>query len=136
MPARTISKLAQEAGVHVETVRYYERIGLLEQPERPDEGWRVYSDEAVKRIRFIKRAQELSLTLDEIHQLIKIGFDLNEAGCAEVRELTDSKRREVSDKIRSLQAVHSRLKELVERCDSSESEEGCPIINALENPEA
>ena len=94
----TISQLAKSAGVNVETIRYYERRGLIEQPDRPAEGYRRYPETTLNRIRFIKRAQELGFSLEEITNLLALG----ESHCSEVQELAEGKLVSVRAKINDL----------------------------------
>jgi MerR family mercuric resistance operon transcriptional regulator len=96
MPEMTIGKLAQSAGVNVETIRYYQRLKLLEQPARPPGGVRRYAEAAVARVRFIKRAQELGFSLAEIHRLLRLG---DPQSCGEARALAAEKRALVESRV-------------------------------------
>ncbi len=123
----TIGKLAEAAGVNVETIRYYQRRGLLEEPAKPLYGQRRYSLEQVKRVRFIKRAQALGFTLAEVGQLLL----LNEArSCETARALAAHKLGLIDDKLADLRAVRTALNKLVRQCDAGNGAE-CPIIDAL-----
>lgn len=128
---RTIGALAKEAGVNVETVRYYERRGLLEQPEQePDQRWRDYPDEALSLLCFIKRAQQLGFSLKEIERLIAYRHSSPHT-CDQVRKEATEKILDIDAKIRDLTAIKSSLKTLVERCAQRGPDLSCPIIESL-----
>jgi len=128
---RTIGSLARDAGVHVETVRYYEQRGLLKQPRR-GRGWRRYDDEALRVLRFVKRAQELGFSLDEVQELLSLRTSASERTCTQVRAAAESKLHDVDAKIRDLEAIRSTLKRLAERCPSEGPPDVCPILSALD----
>jgi MerR family mercuric resistance operon transcriptional regulator len=124
----TIGKVAQAAGVNVETVRYYERMKLLRQPPRPPGGVRRYADDAVARIRFIKRAQELGFSLAEIARL----FALERAqSCGAARSLAAEKLALVDARLADLGRMRAVLAELIGRCDAGRGKVSCPIIETL-----
>ncbi len=124
----TIGTLAKRGGVNVETIRYYQRRGLLREPSKPREGFRRYPQEAVKRVHFIKRAQNLGFTLDEIHGLL----DLDERkACQETRGIAAHKLALIEEKIADLSRVKGALARLVEACDASSPGAPCPIIHLL-----
>lgn len=122
----TIGKLANAAGVNVETIRFYERKGLLAQPQKPTEGFRQYPSEVLQRLRFIKRAQELGFTLDEIINLLTLG----DGDCLEVQSLAKQKLVLVSKKIADLQRLESNLSHLIDQC-SSTSDLSCPFVDSF-----
>ncbi|GIW42758.1 MAG: Hg(II)-responsive transcriptional regulator [Candidatus Binatia bacterium] len=124
-------EVAAQAGVHIETLRYYERRGLLPKPARSAVGYRRYSEEAVRIVRFIKRAQELGFTLREVGQLLQLR-ETEPAECAEVRTVAEEKIRDIEKKIRDLRAVQRALRALVESCAANSSARVCPILEALE----
>jgi MerR family mercuric resistance operon transcriptional regulator len=124
----TISRLASTAGVNVETVRFYQRSGLIDEPARPDSGYRTYGDEDVRRIRFIKRAQLLGFTLDEIASLLRLEGSQT---CASTRELAARKLAMVEAKICDLLAMKTALATMVSRCDNEDPSASCPMIQAL-----
>jgi len=126
---RTIGKLAKELGISVETVRFYERKGLIHQPEKPFNGYRQYSDEILHRIRFIKRIQELGFTLEEIIFLL----ELNDQPCCQVQSLTQEKLTSIQQKISDLTQLEKALKNLLIQCDSNQDKNNCPIIDALQS---
>ncbi len=124
----TIGGLSAAAGVNVETVRFYQRSGLIEEPARPHGGYRTYGEADVRRIRFIKRAQLLGFTLDEIASLLRLEGAL---ACASTRDLATRKLAMVESKLADLQAMKTALAGMVARCGSGERDDGCPIIQAL-----
>ena len=124
----TISRLAGAAGVNVETVRFYQRSGLIEEPPRPYSGYRTYGDEDVRRIRFIKRAQLLGFTLDEIASLLRLEGSQT---CASTCDLAARKLAMVEAKLSDLLAMKTALATMVSRCDSEDPGAACPIIQAL-----
>ena len=124
----TIGSLADEAGVNVETIRYYQRRGLMPEPDKPAHGYRRYDATTVKRVRFIKRAQALGFTLEEIGGLL----ELDEAhACAETRELAAHKLGAIETKLADLVAMRKALTALVCQCDAGAMQGNCPIIHAL-----
>lgn len=125
----TIGKLAKQAEVTVETIRYYQRIGMLDEPGKPFSGYRHYPAHAIARIRFIKRAQQAGFTLKEIAQLLA----LDAGHCADVREIAERKCRQIDAQIQDLTALRSVLGALVKRCRSDSSAEHCSLIDALSN---
>jgi len=124
---RTISKLAKELGINIETVRFYERKKLIKQPLKPSQGYRHYPDETVSRIQFIKRSQELGFTLNEITHLLS----LNDQPCGQVQEMAASKLAIVHSKLEDLQRLEKALKTLLKQCRSNKDSHHCPIIDSL-----
>ncbi len=135
MMAMTISKAAYRAGVGVETIRFYERKGLIEQPRRPrDAGYRVYPEETVHRIRFIRQAQELGFSLREIQDLLSLRAD-PESDSAEVRERAAAKLTEVKRKITELERIRTALEDLIVACPGGGALRDCSIMEALREGE-
>lgn len=131
MSDMTIGKVARAADVGVETVRFYQRKGLLDQPLRPrDGGYRVYPPETVARIRFIRDAQRLGFTLGEIDGLLTLRTDPT-SDCARVRALAEEKRRDVLDKIAGLERIRAALDVLIAACPGRGSLRDCTILEAL-----
>ncbi len=128
---RTISKLASESGVGVETVRYYQRLGVLKAPEAED-GWREYPDEAVAAIRYVKEAQRLGFTLAEVKRL-KEGAADSPAFCNGVRSAAVSKIAALESEIKRLLHARRELRAFISRCASLEEHARCPIARALLN---
>ena len=123
----TIGVVAKQAGIGVETIRFYQREGLLIEPPKPETGFRQYPPETIDRLRFIQRAKELGFTLSEIGTLLQ----LSASDCTATRELTQQKLDAVRAKITDLQAMEAVLDELVTNCKSSQPTDSCPIIAAL-----
>lgn len=124
----TIGKLADAAGVSVETIRYYQRRGLLDEPAKPLGGHRRYPDEMVKRLRFIKRAQALGFTLTEVGGLLTLDASCT---CAETRALAERKLALIEQKMVDLAAMQHVLGDLVQQCDAGDGGAICPIIEVL-----
>ncbi|WP_275272333.1 Hg(II)-responsive transcriptional regulator [Limnobacter sp. P1] len=124
----SIGGLAQAAGVNVETIRYYQRVGMLAQPAKPLQGARKYGPRDIKRIRFIKRAQALGFTLSEVAELLALG---NASSCRETQVLAESKLESISSRIQDLVKMQDTLQQLVARCDAIDKSTNCPIIDAL-----
>jgi Hg(II)-responsive transcriptional regulator len=132
----TIGELARRAGVGVETVRFYERRGLVGKPPRPATGFRTYQDEAVARIRFIRRAQALGFTLKEIAALLALRVTPG-TDCAAVRTRAASKLADVERRLAELAEIRAALEKLVATCPGSGAVTSCTILEALaETPEA
>ncbi|MUG73305.1 Hg(II)-responsive transcriptional regulator [Paenibacillus validus] len=122
-----ISKLCN---VNKETLRYYERKGLIAEPVRSDAGYRLYPEDAVKRIMFIKRIQELGFTLSEIDKLLGV-VDKDDVRCADMHDFVVQKLEDVRLKIRDLERIEYMLKDLKNRCPDEKAIHECPIIEAL-----
>ena len=129
-----IGELAGAAGVGVETVRYYERRGLLAEPARTPSGYRAYEHDSVIRLRFICRAKELGFTLREIEELLTLRHQPGHT-CAEVSELAREKCRDLESKIRDLRRILGALRGVAEVCGGRgpASAEECPVLAALED---
>ena len=125
-------QVAKAAGVSVETLRFYERRGVLKEPARRDSGYREYPAEAVQIVRFIKRAQGLGFTLEEIQDLLALRED-DTRTCGEVRDAATIKIGEIEEKIRKLQAMKRALAVLVKSCVGDISSRECPILDALDD---
>lgn len=125
----TIGAVAKLAGVNVETIRYYQRRGLLAVPELPLGSVRHYPEETVQRIRFIKRAQQLGFSLQEIVDLLQLNDSKH---CAETREIAEVKLSQLERKIADLKAMHDSLAYLINACGKSSANSGCPIIDACQ----
>ncbi|MBT62799.1 MAG: heavy metal-responsive transcriptional regulator [Puniceicoccaceae bacterium] len=132
MPLLTTGKAAEEAGVGRETLRFYEREGLIEKPIRGNSGYRQYPPETIARVRFIRRAKELGFTLNEIRDLLALSDPPN-AECAQFRAHAKSKIEEIRSKIGKLRKVERALSSLVDTCERSGTPQKCPILDALED---
>ena len=133
MKTLTIGKVARGAGVGVETVRFYEREGLIEKPLRKDSGYRQYSEETTTRILFIRRAKELGFTLKEINELLSLRLDPGK-GCGDVKIRALEKITDLGTRIRTLQRMKKTLTKLTKACDGHASVNECPILDALDKP--
>src|SRR5262249_34997719 len=116
----------------VQTLRYYERRGLLKEPERRPSGYREYSRDAVQLIRFVKRAQDLGFTLNEIEDLLRLRTD-QESACSEVRAAAETKIEDIERNLRHLRAMKRGLGVLVASCATEGSARHCPILEALDD---
>lgn len=131
----TIGQVAAAAGVNKETIRYYERCGLLRQPDKPAYSIRRYPSDAVARIRFIKHAQGLGFTLAEIQELLALRTS-EHTPCSEVKHRAERKLVNVQQKIQALMGLERTLEQMVHACaEERMSEEDCPILRALDAPE-
>jgi len=130
MNGLTIGKLAKKAGIGIETVRFYERQGLVAPPPRTESNYRVYPKDEVARLRFIKRAKALGFTLNEIKALLALSHDPH-ATRADIKKRTLVKIEDVESKIRDLTRIKTALGHLAAECDGHGSLEGCPILAAL-----
>ena len=126
---RTIGGLAREAGVHVETIRYYQRRGLVPEPSKPLGGIRNYAPEHVQRLRFIKQAQQLGFSLEEVGDLLSLEDGLH---CHEVEEIAGQKLATVRERISQLKTIESVLASLIGKCSRNKGKLRCPLISALE----
>ncbi len=126
-----IGQLAEQSQVNLQTIRYYEREGLLPKPPRLASGYRVFSSEAVRRVRFIKRAQELGFSLKEIKELLSIRVDPRR-DCSNVQRLAQAKVADIEQKIRTLQAMKKVLSKLATACPGRGPSSVCPILESFE----
>ncbi len=124
-----ISEAAGQAGVNVQTMRYYERRGLLPKPPRRTSGYREFPDEAVRVVRFIKRAQDLGFSLDEVEELLRLRRQSGR-NRARIRAVAEQKIRQIEQKISELERMKRALRTLVHSCHEGGTLE-CPIIEAL-----
>ncbi|MEE9524807.1 MAG: MerR family transcriptional regulator [Thermodesulfovibrionales bacterium] len=131
METITIGKLAEQAGVNIETIRYYERRGLMPRPERRASGYRQYNPDSAKRIRFIKHAQELGFSLKEIDELLSLKLD-DRTPCSQVRKHAEEKIADIEIKIKTLQSMKKALTKLTKACIGNGPVSECPILEALE----
>jgi MerR family mercuric resistance operon transcriptional regulator len=124
----TIGALATAAGVSVETIRFYQRRGLLSEPGRPLSGFRRYGNVYVARVRFIKAAQRLGFTLEEIAELLKLEDGTR---CGEARLLAERRLRDVRERLANLRRVESALNQVVAECSTARGTTRCPLITSL-----
>jgi MerR family copper efflux transcriptional regulator len=124
-------QVAKAGGVNIQTVRFYEREGLLPAPRRSASGYRQYTEDAVRIVTFVKRAQELGFTLREAKQLVRLR-SLGPKRAEAAKSAAEAKLRAIDEKIRDLTAMRGALASLVGRCQGSGSPITCPILEALE----
>jgi len=129
----SIGEVARRADVGVETVRFYEREGLLMQPDRRPSGYRQYGEDVVSRLRFIRRAKELGFSLKEIAELLAFRDD-PDATRADVRRRAAAKIADIDAKVRDLRRMRKALVKLTATCHGDGPAVGCPILEALDRP--
>ena len=129
MTRLTIGKLAEAAGVGTDTVRFYERAGLLKKPTRTSTGYRVFDPSTVARLAFIRRAKALGFSLEDTAELLR----LNDGGGrrSAVRKIAEARLAEITRKLGELKAISRTLRHLVHKCDGKGDLAGCPIIQAV-----
>ena len=126
------SEVAGQAGVNVETLRYYERRGLLPQPPRRDSGYRIYGPDAVRIVRFVKRAQELGFTLADVESLLELAEGGPES-CEGARQLAERRASELDRRIADLTAMRDSLHRLVATCALPRGRRECPLVWSIEH---
>jgi MerR family mercuric resistance operon transcriptional regulator len=131
MKALKIGEVAARGGVNLQTIRYYERELLLPKPPRLASGYRMFSEQTVHRIRFIKRAQELGFSLAEIRDLLSIQVDPNKE-CSDVQRLAKAKVADIEEKIRTLESMKRVLTGLSELCPGCGPANECPILESID----
>lgn len=129
------SEVAAQAKVNTQTLRYYERRGLLPQPERSPSGYRAYTDDAVKLVRFIKRAQGLGFTLEDIEELLHLAGG-GPASCEAAKEMARTRIADLEQRIEELVGMRDALSRLVYTCDRPRDERDCPILLDIETAAA
>ena len=134
MRTLTTGQLAKQAKVNVQTVRYYERRGLLPEPPRRESGYRQYSQDSAARIEFVKRAQVLGFSLTEISELLSMRTS-SDAACADVKRRAEAKVADIEEKIRDFRRMKEALVDLISACEGRGSTSECPILDALSNTE-
>lgn len=132
METLTIGELASRASVGLETIRFYERQGLIENPSRRPSGYRAYPPETVARVRFIRTAKDLGFSLKEIGELLSLRVD-PVGSCVEIKAIAEAKVADIEARIRALQRIRRTLRKLVTACDSREQTSECPILESLGN---
>jgi len=133
MERLTTGRLAYEGGVNLETVRYYERRGLLPKPPRTPAGYRTFDVEALRRLRFIRQAQALGFSLKEIRELLALRVDPR-TSCADVRRRAEAKIADIDQKLGTLRAMRKALIRLTAACAGRGPVSACPILESLEAP--
>ena len=125
------SEVAKQGGVNLETIRYYERRGLLPKPPRTPSGYRTFGSDAVRRLRFIKHAQELGFSLKEVKELLALRVDAC-TSCADVRTRAEAKIADIDQKLRALRAMKRALVRLTAACVGRGPVSACPILESLD----
>jgi len=131
MKSLTIGRLAREAGVNLETVRYYERRGLLPKPPRSASGYRLFPSDAAQRLRFIRRAQELGFSLKEIRELLSLRVSRTTTS-RDIRARAEAKIVDIEAKIKSLESMKKTLRKVTRVCDGCAPLARCPILESLD----
>lgn len=131
MDGLTIGEVGKRAAVHIETLRYYERRGLIPKPQRSFSNYRLYSEDIVRRVAFVKRAQELGFSLKDIGQLLSLQA-APKARCADVRTRAEVKIRDIDEKLRVLRRMRKALSGLVAQCSGQSPITDCPILESLD----
>jgi len=126
-----MGEVARQGGVNLETIRYYERQGLLPKPLRTASGYRMFTADDVRRVRFIKRAQELGFSLREIKELLALRFE-PDSSCADVRKRAETKLSDIDQKISDLKRMRKTLARLATACPGRGNLNGCPILESLD----
>lgn len=133
MNSFTVGALADKAGINLETVRYYEKIGLMPKPKRKESRYRFYDESDLTRLKFIVRAKELGFTLKEISELLDLRIE-SKATCGDIKKIAGHKIQNVKQKIKDLQNIKKVLTKLIRQCVNEElSSEECPILEAIEH---
>jgi MerR family copper efflux transcriptional regulator len=135
MKSLTIGHLAREAGINLETVRYYERRGLLPKPPRSASGYRLFPTDAARRLRFIRRAQELGFSLKEIRELLSLRVSRTTTS-RDIRARAEAKIADIDAKIRSLESMKKTLRKLTNVCEGCVPVAECPILESLDREHA
>ena len=133
MNSFTVGALADKAGINLETVRYYEKIGLLPKPKRKESRYRIYDENDFARLKFIIRAKELGFTLNEIKELLDLRIE-SKATCGDIKKIAGHKIEDIEQKIKDLQNIKKVLTKLIHQCVNEEiSSDECPILEAIEH---
>lgn len=128
MTTMKIGEIAKRSGLGIETIRYYEREALLEEPQRRPSGYRQYDGSTLERLEYIRRAKDLGFTLSEIRELLELSF-ANQTCCEHVRQRAATKLNDIEGKIRSLQTMRRSLNGILKRCQARDSTDDCPLVH-------
>ncbi len=126
-----IGDIAKQAGINIETIRYYERRGLILPVGRTEAGYRIYDENILTRLRFIKNAKEIGFTLKEIDELLKLKIS-PKSKCEDIRKKAEKKLKAIEEKMSMLESMQKVLKRLVSDCQSGLPTEECPILKSME----
>ncbi|MFZ3230001.1 MAG: heavy metal-responsive transcriptional regulator [Pseudobdellovibrio sp.] len=127
----SIGALSKESGVGIETIRYYERIGLLTPQERKASGYRVFNSDSFKTLRFLKHAQELGFSLAEIKDLLRLRAN-KESRCEDVQARASKHLQDVEEKIKKLGSIQTVLSKLIRQCRSKKTSDSCPTLDCFD----
>ena len=125
----SVGELSKRTGVHIETIRYYETVGVMPDPPRDPNGYRSYGKDHVRRLRFVMRARDLGFSLEEIRGLLSL-VDSRSQTCAEVANVATAHLKDVRDKIADLQRIEKALSDAVAQCSGTDVPD-CPVLDAL-----
>ncbi|MFW0884080.1 MerR family transcriptional regulator [Candidatus Acidulodesulfobacterium sp. H_13] len=125
----TIGQLAKAVNINVQTVRYYERIGLIDRPDISESGYRMYPERAIDILRFIKHAKNVGFSLKQISELFLLGNKYNT--CSNVKKLAEEKLHDINRKIASLDLMRKEILSLISLCEEKRDDSGCPILDVL-----
>lgn len=126
----SIGKIAKSSNVRIDTIRYYETNGLIPKPKRSESGYRLFSENTVDRIHFIKKAQTLGFTLKEIKELLSLKAN-SKKSCSSVKVKAQVKMKEIKEKITVLENIYHSLNQLMKQCDSTLPISECPILDSM-----
>ena len=132
MKSMKIGEVAKLAGTGIETIRFYEREGVLLEPKRRPSGYRQYDEATVERLEYIRRAKELGFTLSEIKELLNLSFA--HSNCDHIRQRAEGRITDIENKIRSLQQMKRSLRKILERCQTKNSTDDCPLVHKTRKP--
>ena len=132
MKSMKIGEVAKLAGTGIETIRFYEREGVLLEPKRRPSGYRQYDEATVERLEYIRRAKELGFTLSEIKELLSLSFA--HSNCDHIRQRAEGRITDIENKIRSLQQMKRSLRKILERCQTKNSTDDCPLVHKTRKP--
>ncbi len=127
----TVGKLAKKANINIETLRYYENIGLMPKPKKLESGYRVYAESDLRKLLFIKNSKMLGFTLKEIKELLFLKVD-DDKNCNDVRTIAENKIKEIDIKLKEMRKIKMALSKLAEKCKRKTDDE-CPILSEMEN---
>ncbi len=132
MKSMKIGEVAKLAGTGIETIRFYEREGVLLEPKRRPSGYRQYDEATVERLDYIRRAKGLGFTLSEIKELLSLSFA--HSNCDHIRQRAEGRITDIENKIRSLQQMKRSLRKILERCQTKNSNDDCPLVHKTRKP--
>lgn len=132
MSGLTIGQVARRTGLGIETIRFYERKGLIEEPPRKESGYRQYETAVLDRLAFIRHAKELGFSLGEIQELLSLRHR-DDASSRDIKKIAAARLNDIEQKVKALKRMQRALKKLVEQCPGQGSLDDCPILDALDH---